>query len=454
MRIIIVGEGKVGATLTEYLSSEGHDIIVIDKNYKIADKASYNNNVIGLCGNGASAKLLKEAEVHKCDLLIAVTTSDEINILCCLTGKKLGAKNTIARVRNPEYSDQLVFMREELGLSMVVNPEFETAHEISQMLHNPAVSRIENFSKGGAELVEIKIGSNNPLCGKPLSSLSNDLKGKVLICAVQRKDSVFIPDGDFVIMPDDKIHLTATHTSLDYFLKSIGLVKHKVRSVFIIGGGKITYYLALILRERGFSIKIVEQDYDRCVELSNLLQTEKIIHGDGTDQSLLLEEGIENSEAFISLTHIDEENILASMYATTLGIGKVITKVNRTVFKSMLGNFGLDSVVSPKNITANRIDHYVRAMQNAIDKDNVQSLYKIVNNQVEALEFKTNKNSVITGKKIKDMHIKANILIAGIIRNNNLIIPSGNDTIEAGDSVIVVSMNHYLSDINDIVEAK
>lgn len=452
MRIVIVGDGKVGDTLTAYLSKEGYDIVVIDKNPMVIENAVNNYDVMGICGNGANYDVQLEAGVNKSDLLIAATSSDELNILCCMTAKKVGTKNTIARVRNPDYSRQLMIMQKELGLSMIVNPEYEAALEIARMLRSPSTITRDDFSKGRIELAEIRISNGSILVDKSLSSISRTYKTKILVCAVQREQNVFIPDGNFILKAEDKIYFTGSPHELDKFINLIGLNNKKIKSVLIVGGGKITFYLARLLDGIGMQIKIIEQDESRCLELSKNLSKIDIIHGDGSDQEALLEEGINRTDAFVALTDIDEENIVTSLYAVTLGIRKIITKVTRSSFINILSKIGLESIVSPKFIVANRIIRYVRAMNNAAGSSNVQTLYKIVNDQVEALEFEVNENDRFSGIAIKDLSIKSNLLIAGIVRNGKVIIPGGNDVIEKKDHVIVVTTNQFLKELNDILK--
>ena len=451
MKIIIVGDGKVGATLTEHLSKEGHDVVVIDQDPQVVEEMVNQYDVMGISGNGASYSVLMEAGANKANLLIAATSSDELNILSCMVSKKIGARHTIARVRNPEYSQQLVFLREELGLSMVVNPEMETATEICRALRFPSALNMETFARGRVELAEIKVQPDSILNGQPLFSLPDRLRVKILVCAVQRDGEIVIPDGNFVIQTGDKIHVTASHAELAAFFKVMGIYKQKARSVLIIGGGKIAHYLALQLLDAGMQVKIIEHDRQRCHELSDWLPKATVIHGDGTDQSLLLQEGIDTVDAVVSLTGMDEENILISMYAQTQKADKVVTKINRLSFLDMLGNMGLDTIVSPKTIAANRIIRYVRAMHNS-DGSSVQTLYKLVGGQVEALEFVVSENAKFTGIPLKDLKTKQNVLIACIIRGGKPIIPQGSDTMEPRDAVIVVTANQYLRDLSDILE--
>lgn len=450
MHIIVIGGGKVGITLIEHLAKEGHDIVLIDNDPKVVESIINQFDIMAICGNGATCGILTEAGVAKTNLVISVTHSDELNILCCMVAKRMGARHTIARVRNPDYASQLYFMRNELGLSMMINPEFEAANEISRILRFPSAIKLDTFAKGRVELVEIKIAAGSPLSGMPLRALHGKYHVQVLVCAVQRGDEVFIPTGDFVLQEGDKIHITASHAELAAFFKELGIFKNKVKTVLIIGGGKIAFYLARQLCEMGMKVKIIEQDKQRCVELSEMLPKAMILQGDGTDQSLLLEEGLQQVDALVALTGIDEENIIVSIYACLKQVDKVVTKVNRNSFTDILESIGLESVIAPKNITANNIVRYVRAKQNSVGSS-VQTLYKLVNDKVEALEFIVSDNSLLIGKTLKDLQLKDNLLVASIIRRGKLIFPRGSDTIEANDSVVVVTTNQFLRDLRDIL---
>ncbi|MBR6728886.1 MAG: Trk system potassium transporter TrkA [Clostridia bacterium] len=449
MRIIIVGDGKVGMILTEYLSQEGHDIVVIDQNPEVVEHAVNAFDVTGLSGNGANYNILVEAGATRADLLIAATSSDETNILSCLMAKKIGTQHTIARVRNPEYAQQLVFIREELGLSMIVNPEFEAAQEISRVLRFPSAIKLECFSKGRVDLAEIRLPENGYLAGHRLSELYKVCKDKVLVCAVQRGADVIIPDGNFMLQAHDRIHITGSHAALASFFKSIGMFKQKSKHISIIGGGKIGYYLARQLTDTGVDIKIIEKSEERCLELSEALPRALIICGDGTDHATLQEEGLAGSDACVVLTDIDEENMLVALYAQKLGVSKVITKIDRRSFGEMAEHMGIDSFVSPKIITASRIVRYVRAMEFAKDAD-IKTLYKIVNEKVEALEFSIRQKTDYTDIPIKHLKTKKGILIASIIRNGKVIIPNGDDHLEAGDSVIIVTADNSVKKLEQI----
>ncbi|MGN0539570.1 MAG: Trk system potassium transporter TrkA [Candidatus Fimenecus sp.] len=449
MNIVIVGDGKVGATLVEHLSQEGHDIVVIDRDAKIVEQMVNSYDVMGICGNGASYDVQMEAGVSSARLFIAATSSDELNILCCLIAKKVGAHHTIARVRNPDYLKQLPFIKEELGLSMIVNPEYDAANEIAKVLRFPNAINIETFSRGNVDLAELKINDGNPLCDMALTDIFGAFKTKILICAVQRKSDVFIPRGDFVLKSGDKIHITAPRGELVRFMKKLGIYKHRTKDIMIIGGGKMGYYLARQLSESGgYNVKIIEIDRERCEKLCTLLPDVNIINGDGTDRGILYEQGIESQDAFVALTTIDEENIISSMYAASLGISKTVAKVNRVSYQ-VLESIGMDSAFSSKAIAANRIIGYVRALENS-GESSVQTLYKLVGGQVEALEFKITADFKNIGIPLKELDINNDTLIASIIRDNHVIFPDGNDSIEMGDSVIIVSKSKQFRSINQI----
>ncbi|MBE7042303.1 MAG: Trk system potassium transporter TrkA [Ruminococcaceae bacterium] len=452
MNIVIIGDGKVGSTLSSQLQKEGHDIVVIDNNQNALKNLINTQDVMCVEGNGALYEVQEEAGVPNADLVIACTSMDELNMLCCLLSKKLGAKKTIARVRDPQYFKQLNIMKEELGLSMGINPELAAATEISRIMLFPAAAKIELFAKGKVELVEFKLAAQSMLDGMSLSEVYKKYKVKVLVCAVQRDGEIYIPDGDFRLRSGDKINLTASHENIEKFFHTLGLLKDKSKTAIIVGGGKIAYYLTIALQKIGVKVKIIEKNYQRCMELSDLLPKASIIHGDGTDQDLLKEEGLEQVDAFASLTGIDEENIIMAMFASSLQVPKVAAKINRDSYAGMADMLGLESFVSPKNITANHIVSYVRAMQNSLGS-NIETLYRLVDNQVEALEFIAREDGPYIGVPLKDLRLKKNLLIASIVRRRIPIIPGGNDKIEIGDSVIVVSRNQQLKDLKEILQA-
>lgn len=452
MKIVIVGDGKVGETLAKRLSTEGHNLVVVDNNAEILKNTTDTLDVIGVVGNGASYDVQKEAGMAKADLVIAATSQDELNMLACMFAKKLGAKHTIARVRNPEYYGQLHMMKEDIGLSMVINPELEAANEIARILKFPSALKIEPFVQGNVELVEVPVKEGSPMEDTRLSNLEEKVGIRVLVCAVQRKEDVFIPSGDFVLRAGDHIHITAPQADMLRFFKQTGLFKEKIRSVMIIGGGRIGYYLTRQLMEMGMQVKLIDKDEERCMILSEAFPKATVIHGDGTDQDILQEEGIDSVDAFVALTGNDEENIIISMYANALKVNKVITKINRISFFSLLGDIGIDSIVSPKYLTADQILRYVRAMKNSFGSNNIETLHKMVGDEMEALEFHVKENAFFTGVPLKNLELKGDLLIACIFRNGRSIIPGGNDTIEAGDRVIVVTSNKKLNDLSDILK--
>ncbi|NMB44720.1 MAG: Trk system potassium transporter TrkA, partial [Clostridiales bacterium] len=402
-------------------------------------------------GNGASYHVLQEADASKADLLIATTSSDEINMLSCLIAKKLGTKRTVARVRNPEYSEQLFIMREELGLNMSINPDYSAAKEISRVLRFPSAQKVETFSRGKAELVQMLVEEGSSLDGQPLFTIGSKFKSRILICAIERGDKVIIPKGDVVLQAGDEIYITASAGQVNNFVKNAGILKEKIKSVIITGGGRISYYLAKMLEGTGMDIKIIERDYKRAKFLSEELPEVMIIHGDGTNHDLLLEEGIDETDAFVALTGNDEENIIVSMFASNHEVRKIITKVNNLDLAHLLNEYLLDTVISPRYLTANQIIQYARAIQNSMGS-NVKTLHRIINDQVEVLEFSVKVKHDFLGIKLKDLNLKDNLLVSSIIRGNNIIVPGGEDTIEFNDHVIIVTTIPYLRDLKDIVK--
>lgn len=450
MKIVVIGDGKVGRSIIEHVSKEGHEIIVIDKNPNVVEQLVNAYDVMGVVGNGASYEIQKSARVEKADLLIATTPSDEINILSCIVSKMLGVKATVARVRSYDYSNQTNLMVKNLGINMIINPEMMTADEIMNVINFPEAISIESFAKGNVEMIEIYVSEKSPLVGAKLASFYDKFQVQILVCAIQRGEEVVIPDGNFVIMPKDKIHLTATKANLKLFLQKIGLAETKIKDALIIGGGKISLYLAEKLLKNKFKVKIIEKDLQRCIELNELLPSATIIHGDGSDQELLMEEGINAYNAVIPLTNSDEENIIISLFASKQKAKKIITKINRHSFIGLIETIGMSSVVSPKELTAQQIVSYIRAKSNSRGS-NIRTLYKIVNNQIEALEFVAKKTSKVVNKPLKDLKLKKNILIAAIIREDEVIIPKGIDAIQENDSVIVITKDHLLDELNDIL---
>lgn len=452
MYIVIIGLGKVGQLLTQYLSNEGHDVVVIDQNNKKVEDVVNRYDVLGLCGNGANNDILLEAGVDKADAVIAVTASDELNILAGLICKQHGAKNTIARVRNPDYSRQKDFLRENLGFSMIVNPELEAANEIRRMIMFSSAMKIDSFAKGKIELIELRLDEKIRLNGFKLSELSKVTKASVLICAVRRGEDVIIPNGNFILENKDHIYVTGSHRDLSRFCLDVGFMSEKIKNVIIIGGSKIAYYLSRQLSVQGIQTKIIESNHQRCVELSQKLPYSVVIEGNGSDEEILLEEGIKKCDALVSLTGFDEENIILALVAKKLGVKKSIAKVNRVSLGTFIDQLNLDNIIDPKSVVASQIIGYLRAKENNDESTSVQTLYKLVNDQVEALEFFVNEKTKYLHEPLMNIKIKKHILIAGILRNNEMIIPKGHDTLEVGDRIIIISSHLSLKNLNDIFE--
>ena len=450
MKIIIVGCGKVGTTLAEQLNRENHDITLIDCDSEALQSISDSTDVMSVTGNGAVYQVQMEAGIKEADLLIATTNSDELNMLCCLIAKKAGNCHTIARIRNPEYSAEINYIREELNLSLAINPELAAAREIARLLRFPNAIKIELFAKGRIELLKFMIPKDSILDRMKVMDVVSRLKSNVLICAVERGDDVVIPDGNFEMRGGDKMSFIAPHADCADFFRKAGIENNTVNSAMFVGGGKLTVYLAKALADTKIKIKIIEQDEEQCRILSELLPHAMIIHGDGSDQKLLLEEGIRQTEAFASLTGFDEENILLSLYAASQSRAKLITKVNKIAFENVINALNLGSVIYPKMLTADIILQYVRAMQNSMGS-NIETLYKIVADKAEALEFRVRGDSPVLGIPLEKLRTRNNLLVACINRNGRIIMPRGKDTLEAGDTVIIVTTHTGLNDLKDIL---
>ena len=451
MRIVIIGLGTIGKTILKSLSGEGHAITIIDEDKDKIEGLIEKYDVSGVVGNGACLDIQREANVQGADLAIVLTNSDELNVFACLVAKKNGVKNTIARVRNPDYRKQIMDMKDELGISMIINPEQDTATEIFNLINLPPIAQVEHFANGRVLLVEIVAEKGCSLIGETLISLGKKLTTKVLICAVQRGQSVMIPTGNFAIREGDRIHLTSDAKSLRDFLAEADLVRSPLRNIMIVGGSKIGYYLADELSKKKYRIKLIESDQETAEELAEELPRVTVIHGNGAQHDLLLEEGIEAMDAFVALTDIDEENMIVSMFANKMNVRKTITQIKSDDLYGMLDELGIHNNVSPKNIVADRIISYIRAIANTRGS-NVLTLYRLVNNQVEALEFLAKKPERINDKPLKELKIKENCLIACIIRESEVIIPDGNACIKQGDNVIVVTTHKNFDDLTDIFE--
>jgi len=451
MRIVIIGDGKVGHKLTSQLSEENYDIVLIDQNEGKLKAALNQLDIFCITGNGFDAEVQKQADVKNADLVIACASADEMNLLSCLLARKLGAKHTIARLRNPIYYRQIDLLKEDLHLSMAVNPESEAANEVAKILLYPETSKVETFMKGRVELVEIPLREESPLAGLSLAEIYQKFKIKILVCAVKRGNDVYIPDGSFVLRMGDKLHIAVAHQDLKSFFKSLGRKNTRVKNVLICGGGHMCFYLTSQLLQVGMQVKIVEKNEARCEVLCEQLPKATIIHGDAADQDLLLEEGIQSADAFIALTGMDEENIIMSLFAKTQGVKKIIAKVNEESRAQIVENLGIDSTISAKSAAADAILNYVKARMNSYSSANIETMYRLVNGRIEAQEYIIKQECDFTNIPLKDLPTKQNNLIACIGRRRRVIIPNGDDHLEVGDSVIVVTKEHAIKDLKDIL---
>ena len=450
MKIVIIGDGKVGYKLAKQLSSEKYDIILIDNNEEKLRKSIERMDVFCVVGEGGSVEVQQRADVPHADLVIACTSTDECNMLSCLIARRLGARHTIARVRNPIYYKQIDFLKKDLHLSMVVNPELIVAGDITRLLLFPDASKVETFVKGRVELVEFPIHCGK-LEGLSLSELYARFQVQVLVCAVESGETVLIPDGDYILKAGDKLHIAASHQNMEQFFKKIALRKEKIKNAMICGGGRVAYYLASQLCNLGMNVKIIERNRERCEELCELLPQATIINGDATEHDLPIEEGIEKTDAFIALTGMDEENIIMSLFASKQSVSKVIVKINEDRRAMMIDELGLDSIVSAKTATADAILGYVRARRNSQCSANVETMYQLLDGRVEALEFIIKSENAYTGVPLKDLNLKVNNIIACIARGRKIIIPNGDDSIQVGDSVVIITMTKQIRDLDDIL---
>lgn len=451
LRIIIVGCGKVGSTLAEILSNEGNDITVIDKNARILETLTNTFDVMGIEGNGASFTTQEEAGIKNADLMIAVTNSDELNLLCCTVAKQVGNCATIARVRTPEYNKEVQYLTEQLGLAMVINPEYEVAKEISRILYLPSALEVSSFAHGQAELIKYKVDKDNKLCDVRIAELAQYIKTRILICAIERDGDVFIPSGNDQIKSGDIISFVTPRKSVKDFFTQIGVKSNKIKDAMLIGGGKAAYYLANMLLNMGMAVKIIETDKARCEELSILLPKAIIINGDGTNEELLKEEGIENVHSFIPLTGIDEENIILTLYAKQVSRAKVITKINRINFRGVISKLDLGSTVYPRYITSEAIIAYVRAKKDSMNS-NIETLYHMFEHRVEAIEFLIDKESSVTNTSLAKLPLRDNLIIAFINRNGKVFMPNGSDCMMVGDTVMIVTTHTGFDNILDILK--
>lgn len=453
MNIIVVGCGNVGKKIVEMLCHEKqHNITVVDTRSTAINTLVNQFDVMGVVGNGASVDTLTNAGIKDADILITVTASDEINLLTCLIARKSGHCQTIARVRNPEYGKEIHLFKEDLGLAMVINPERAAADVIARNLRFPAAISIDTFAKGRVEILKFRIPEGSSLDNIKVADIVGKLGCDVLVCGVERESETFIPHGDFTLLGGDYISVLVPLKTENLFFKKAGIKLGKVKNTIIVGGGETAVYLAQLLNESGIDVKILERDEKRCNELCELLPKATIIHADGTDNRQLLEEGIENTSSFVSLTNIDEENILLSMFARTVTDGKLITKINRIAYDDVISKLDLGTTICPKSITAENIVQFVRSMGNSMGSSNIETMHRILNGKAEALEFRINENSPIANKPLYSLNISKNTLVACIHRNGKIIIPRGSDMMMHNDTVVIVTTTTGVNDITDILD--
>ena len=451
MDIIIVGCGKVGEALARELNEEGNNITVVDEVASKVKHIATKYDIMGVIGNGATHLVQKEAGVRSADLLIAVTGSDELNLLCCLTAKKTGKCHAIARIKNPDYAKDAAYLRDELGLAMVINPEFAAAEEICRILKFPSAIKVDTFSRGRVELLKFKLPEGSPLVGQSLRDAMLKLESNVLVCIVEREDGAYIPKGDFVFAERDVISIIASSRSATDFLSKIDFELIPVKDVTVVGGGSITHYLCELLEKSGINLKVIEKNTEICNELASKFPSASIINGDPSDEDVLREERVAKSDAFVALTSIDEENVLLSLFAQNSGCRKIITKINRIEYVDVISRLELDSIIYPKNLTADMIVRYARAKQNTLGS-NMENLYILNRGEVEVAEFTVGESSRLVGIPLAQLRFKPDALIGAIIRGKQLIVPRGSVSVQAGDSVITVTKNISPHDVSDILE--
>ena len=451
MKIIIAGAGKIGRSVAAILADEGHDITVLDRDGELITHVSNELDVICVEGSATNPETLREAGAEKADLLMAATEMDEVNMVCGISARKLGTRHVIARVRDPEYLNQREFLREALGLSVIVNPEYECAKEISRILRFPSAVRVDTFSRGSAEIVEHRVREGGKLDGMELRRLPQELGAHVLVGVVERGGEAMIPNGSFVLRGGDRLSITGTPGELRRFFIACGTYQRPVRSAMLMGGSRTAVYLARLLLEAGIRVTVVEKDRERCDRLLDLIPKAHIVCGDATRSDVLLEDGLASADAFVALTGEDGDNIITSMYARDRGVGKIVAKVNREHFSDILENSGLDSIVTPKDIVAQQLARYVRAMDNSLDSS-METLYRLADGQVEALEFKIGSGSALVGIPLKDLKLKPNILISAVIRDTHSLIPDGSTAIHAGDHAVIVAKAGRILNVDEILE--
>lgn len=453
MRILVVGDGKLGHTLAEHLAREGHDVVIVDRSDEVLQRSEDTLDVMCVKGNGANATTLMDAGADKTDIIIAATAGDETNMLCCLIAKRLGAKYAIARIRDPDFNESLNILQRELDIDMAINPERATAQEISRLIRFPFANNIESFAKGRVEMVEFRAQERDVVVGYPLKVLARKLQGlpQVLYAAVEREGRVLIPNGDFVIHAGDRVHVAADMVTITAYFRFLGKNSLRVKNVMLLGGGRISYYLARMIAPMGVHVHMIEINEQKANMLSESLPEVNVIHGDGTDQELLEQEGLKQMDAFVALCDRDEENLMAGLFAVAQGVPKVIVKNNRVAYADIINAMGLDSIISPKSITCANILRYVRARANGMGTK-VEKLYRLMDGKAEALEFIARASDPYIGIPLRDLSVRPGTLVAVIVRHGKVIVPFGNDHIESGDSVVIIACQSGIGDLNEVIK--
>ena len=453
MRILVVGDGKLGHTLAEHLAKEGHDVVIVDRSDEVLQRSEDTLDVMCVKGNGANATTLMDAGADKADIIIAATAGDETNMLCCLIAKRLGAKYAIARSRDPDFNESLNILQRELDIDMAINPERATAQEISRLIRFPFANNIESFAKGRVEMVEFRAQEKDVVVGYPLKVLARKLQGlpQVLYAAVEREGRVLIPNGDFVIHAGDRVHVAADMVTITAYFRFLGKNSLRVKNVMLLGGGRISYYLARMIAPMGVHVHMIEINEQKANMLSESLPEVNVIHGDGTDQELLEQEGLKQMDAFVALCDRDEENLMAGLFAVAQGVPKVIVKNNRVAYADIINAMGLDSIISPKSITCANILRYVRARANGMGTK-VEKLYRLMDGKAEALEFIARASDPYIGIPLRDLSVRPGTLVAVIVRHGKVIVPFGNDHIESSDSVVIIACQSGIGDLNEVIK--
>ncbi len=454
MQIVIIGSGVLGDSLIEFISREDHNITVVDENIDTVNAVVNKYDVMGICGSGASVSTQKDAGVETADVVISVAGGDELNILCCMIARQLGAKHTIARVRDPRYLNQQSFMQSRLGIDVIVNPEYEAAREAGRLIRFPAAMKLEKFAQGKVEVVEIQIGKDHPFVDQPLIKFKSKYNTNALICAARRGNEVIIPGGDYVIKEGDTISLAASRQDITDLFRKIGLVGKQLHDIVIIGGDSTARYLAKHLTETGFKVKMIEKDEEICEELAELFPKATVICGDPTDPDVLDDEGIAAADACVVMTQNDQRNFIISMFAKTRNVRKIISKLSSETFIKLADNAGIDSNVTPEMLVASKVLRYIRGLAGMAEHENpgqLKSLHKLVGGRVEALEFDVAEDFDCLSMPLRSVKLKKNLIIAALIRENNVIYPNGETELEPGDGVIVMTTNEQLCDLDDIL---